>query len=101
MLHFFRQSKMEVELTKSKMDLLTMNGQLMEAIQQKVALSQELDQWQVGEIIISNRLDFKYRKRPYIICTPFCSPNVGRKNLDRVYNPHRLLTRSCGGQKRE
>ena len=45
-----------------------MNGQLMEAIQQKVALSQELDQWQVGEIIISNGLDFKYRKRPYITC---------------------------------
>lgn len=43
-----RQNKMEVELAKSKMDILSMNEQLMEAIQQKVALSQELDQWQVG-----------------------------------------------------
>jgi hypothetical protein len=98
---------MEVELTKSKMDLLTMNGQLMEAIQQKVALSQELDQWQVGEIIISNGLDFEYRKRPYItridaLSAPLFAPQTwGEKNLDCVYNPHRLLICLCGGQKRE
>lgn len=40
---------MEVELTKSKMEMLSMNEQLMDAIQQKVALSQELSQWQVRE----------------------------------------------------
>ena len=38
---------MEIELAKAKLDLLSLNSQLMEAIQQKVALSQELDQWQV------------------------------------------------------
>lgn len=55
-----KQSKMEVELTKSKMDLLTMNGQLMEAIQQKVALSQELDQWQVD---MQDLLDIQLKER--------------------------------------
>jgi hypothetical protein len=27
-----------------------------------------------------------------------CSQNLERKNLVRVYNPHQLVTRSCGGQ---
>ena len=44
---------MEIELAKAKLDLLSLNSQLMEAIQQKVALSQELDQWQVWYIIQS------------------------------------------------
>ncbi|KAJ8313042.1 hypothetical protein KUTeg_010415, partial [Tegillarca granosa] len=41
-----KQNKMEMELSKAKMDLLSLNNQLMEAIQQKVALSEQLDQWQ-------------------------------------------------------
>lgn len=38
---------MEIELAESKLELLSLNDQLMEAIQQKMALSQELEQWQV------------------------------------------------------
>ena len=37
---------MEIELARSKLDLMSLDNQLMEAIQQKVVLSQELDQWQ-------------------------------------------------------
>ncbi|XP_071178387.1 BICD family-like cargo adapter 1 isoform X4 [Mytilus edulis] len=55
-----KQNKMEVELAKSKMDILSMNEQLMEAIQQKVALSQELDQWQVD---MQDLLDFQFKER--------------------------------------
>lgn len=55
-----KQNRMEVELAKSKLDLLSMNGQLMEAIQQKVALSQELDQWQVD---MEDLLDFQLKDR--------------------------------------
>lgn len=48
LLFYFRQNKMEMELSKAKMDLLSLNNQLLEAIQQKVALSEQLDQWQVS-----------------------------------------------------
>jgi len=37
---------MEVELTRAKMDLMSLDSQLMNAIQQKVDLSQQLEQWQ-------------------------------------------------------
>lgn len=42
-----RKNKVEVELAKTRMELMQANGQLLEAIQQKVELSQQLDQWQV------------------------------------------------------
>ncbi|XP_033748096.1 bicaudal D-related protein homolog isoform X2 [Pecten maximus] len=44
-----KQNKMEIELARAKLDLLSLNSQLMETIQQKVALSQQLDQWQGRE----------------------------------------------------
>jgi hypothetical protein len=43
----FRKNKMEIELAESKFELLELKSQLMDAIQQKMALSQELEQWQV------------------------------------------------------
>lgn len=39
---------MEVELTKCKMDMMSLNSQLLDAIQQKVNLSQQLEAWQVS-----------------------------------------------------
>ncbi|KAK3603237.1 hypothetical protein CHS0354_007567 [Potamilus streckersoni] len=42
-----RKNNMELQLSQTKMDLLTLNSQLMEAIHQKVGVSQQLDQWQV------------------------------------------------------
>lgn len=42
-----RKNKLEIELAKTRMDLMQANGQLMEAIQQKVELSQQLEQWQM------------------------------------------------------
>ncbi|KAK9892334.1 hypothetical protein WA026_019789 [Henosepilachna vigintioctopunctata] len=42
-----RKTKLEIELAKTRMDLMQSNGQLMEAIQQKVELSQQLEQWQM------------------------------------------------------
>ncbi|XP_052075613.1 bicaudal D-related protein homolog isoform X2 [Mytilus californianus] len=60
-----KQNKTEVELAKSKLDILSMNEQLMEAIQQKVALSQELDQWQVFffQVDMQDLLDFQLKER--------------------------------------
>ena len=39
---------MEVELARAKLDLMSLDSQLKEAIQQKIELSQQLEQWQVS-----------------------------------------------------
>lgn len=39
---------MEAELVRSKNDMMSLNNQLLEAIQRKLELSQELEAWQVG-----------------------------------------------------
>lgn len=41
---------MEIQLAESKFELSSLSDQLMEAIQQKMALSQELEQWQVCQL---------------------------------------------------
>lgn len=38
---------MEVELVRSKNDMMCLNNQLLEAVQRKLELSQELEAWQV------------------------------------------------------
>lgn len=38
---------MEAELVRSKNDMMCLNNQLLEAIQRKLELSQELEAWQV------------------------------------------------------
>lgn len=38
---------MELELAKCKMDMMSLNSQLLDAIQQKLNLSQQLEAWQV------------------------------------------------------
>ncbi|KDR07313.1 hypothetical protein L798_03094 [Zootermopsis nevadensis] len=43
-----RKNVIEIELAKTRIDVMQANSQLMEAIQQKVELSQQLEQWQVG-----------------------------------------------------
>ncbi|KAF2366692.1 hypothetical protein FHG87_002558 [Trinorchestia longiramus] len=43
-----RKNKCEIELAKTRIDLMSVNSQLLEAITQKVELSQQLDQWQSG-----------------------------------------------------
>ncbi|XP_014286241.1 bicaudal D-related protein homolog [Halyomorpha halys] len=42
-----RKNATQVELAKSRIDVMQANSQLMEAIQQKVELSQQLEQWQM------------------------------------------------------
>lgn len=43
-----RKNLMEAELVRSKNDMMSLNNQLLEAIQRKLELSQELEAWQVG-----------------------------------------------------
>ena len=42
---------MEAELVRSKNDMMGLNNQLLEAIQKKLELSQELEAWQVGHCV--------------------------------------------------
>lgn len=42
-----RKNATQVELAKSRIDVMQANSQLMEAIQQKIELSQQLEQWQM------------------------------------------------------
>lgn len=38
-----------MELAKCKIDMMSLNSELLDAIQQKVNLSQQLEAWQVGD----------------------------------------------------
>lgn len=47
-----RKNAVEIELAKIRIECMHINSQLMEAIQQKVTLSQQLEQWQVSNLFI-------------------------------------------------
>lgn len=42
-----------MELAKCKIDIMSLNSQLLDAIQQKLNLSQQLEAWQVGQRLYS------------------------------------------------
>ena len=42
-----RKNACEIELATTRIDVMQINSQLMETIQKKVELSQQLEQWQV------------------------------------------------------
>lgn len=42
-----RKNQVEIELAKTRIEVMHINSQLMESVQQKVELSQQLEQWQV------------------------------------------------------
>ena len=44
-----RKQAVEMELAKCKIDIMSLNSQLLDAIQQKLNLSQQLEAWQVGQ----------------------------------------------------
>ena len=43
-----RKNTVEIELAKTRIEVMHINSQLMESVQQKVELSQQLEQWQVS-----------------------------------------------------
>ncbi|KAB7504933.1 Bicaudal D-related-like protein [Armadillidium nasatum] len=55
-----RKNACEIELAKTRIDVMQVNSQLMEAIQQKVELSQQLEQWQVD---MQQLLDDQMRRK--------------------------------------
>ncbi|KAF3847761.1 hypothetical protein F7725_020789 [Dissostichus mawsoni] len=57
-----RKNLMEAELVRSKNDMMSLNNQLLEAIQRKLELSQELEAWQDDiQIIINQQLKSQHQ----------------------------------------
>lgn len=50
-----RKKAVELELAKCKMDMMSLNSQLLDAIQQKLNLSQQLEAWQVSKSLRPRR----------------------------------------------
>ncbi|XP_076038913.1 bicaudal D-related protein homolog isoform X2 [Oratosquilla oratoria] len=55
-----RKNACEIELARTRIDVMQVNSQLLEAIQQKVELSQQLEQWQVD---MQQLLDEQMRRK--------------------------------------
>jgi uncharacterized membrane protein len=55
-----RKNKAEIEVARTRIDMMQVNSQLMEAIQQKIQLSQQLEQWQVD---MQQLLDEQMRRK--------------------------------------
>lgn len=50
---------------RSRNDMMYLNNQLLEAIQRKLELSQELEAWQVGKTP-SHRLSFSHKGKQFV-----------------------------------
>lgn len=48
---YCRKKAVEMELAKCKIDIMSLNSQLLDAIQQKLNLSQQLEAWQVCHVV--------------------------------------------------
>ncbi|KAG8193467.1 hypothetical protein JTE90_023719 [Oedothorax gibbosus] len=52
-----RKNAVEIELARTRIDVMHINSQLMEAVQQKVELSQQLEQWKLDmEVLLDNQV---------------------------------------------
>jgi len=81
-----RKNAVEVELAKTRIDVMQANSQLMEAIQQKVELSQQLEQWQMD---MQSLLDDQMKEK-------LCRQERARQ-ADNLANSKRPSTRRLFG----
>ncbi|XP_055937107.1 bicaudal D-related protein homolog [Argiope bruennichi] len=52
-----RKNAVEIELARTRIDVMHINSQLMEAVQQKIELSQQLEQWKMDmEVLLDNQV---------------------------------------------
>jgi coiled-coil domain-containing protein 64 len=49
-----RKNVVEIELAKTRIEVMHINSQLLETIQQKIELSQQLEQWQVLNFLLNS-----------------------------------------------
>ncbi|GFQ88039.1 BICD family-like cargo adapter 1 [Trichonephila clavata] len=59
-----RKNAVEIELARTRIDVMHINSQLMEAVQQKVELSQQLEQWKMDmEVLLDNQVMKKLKNQ--------------------------------------
>nr|XP_050868680.1 bicaudal D-related protein homolog isoform X1 [Vespula vulgaris] len=88
-----RKNRAEVELARTRIDVLQANSQLMEAIQQKVELSQQLEQWQIDVQVL---LDEQVRSK----LTPTSNPiSTINKESSEVVAPARKKRSNSSSKK--
>lgn len=65
-----RQNRVEVELARTRIDILQADSQLKEAIKQKVELSQQLEQWQMDvQMLLDEHVRSKLTPTSQIVAT--------------------------------
>lgn len=86
---------MELELAKCKMDMMSLNSQLLDAIQQKLNLSQQLEAWQddMHRVIDRQLMDthLKEQSRPAAAAFPR-GHGVGRGQEPSTADGKRLFS---------
>ncbi|CAG0897556.1 unnamed protein product [Darwinula stevensoni] len=92
-----RKNKAEIELAKARIESLQVNSQLLEAVQQKVELSQQLEQWQVDmQSLLDEQLKEKLRSQELARrkpSTPSVESNQSQGGSTRTARFLRLLRR--------
>lgn len=86
-----RKNHVEVELARTRIDVMQANSQLLEAIQQKVELSQQLEQWQMDmQLLLDDNMRQKLTKQEQRIAQPQ-SGSSGPANSNRSSNKSKRL----------
>ncbi|KAK4813338.1 hypothetical protein QYF61_026501 [Mycteria americana] len=96
-----KKNAVEVELTKCKIDMMSLNSQLLDAIQQKVNLSQQLEAWQDDmHRVIDQQLMDKHLKEWSQLAYSFSS-GYGAKRSARpspVFRPEQQGNEPAGAE---
>uniref|UniRef100_A0A2P2IBA0 Bicaudal D-related protein homolog n=1 Tax=Hirondellea gigas TaxID=1518452 RepID=A0A2P2IBA0_9CRUS len=96
-----RKNNCEIELARTRIDLMQVNSQLLEAITQKVELSQQLDQWQQDmQQLLDDQMRRKLTKHELLHGDPVITTDsdssssdktMPRKSTKRLFNLLSLL----------
>lgn len=91
MVLFCRKNMMETELVRSKNDMMSLNNQLLEAIQRKLELSQELEAWQVSLFCFFSKVH-NVLMHHLSRCSTYCPKMSPVLRLDKILSQdHKLL----------
>ncbi|XP_063218776.1 bicaudal D-related protein homolog isoform X2 [Bacillus rossius redtenbacheri] len=91
-----RKNQLEVELARTRIEMMQANSQLMEAIQQKVELSEQLDQWQMDvQCLLDDQVKNKLSAqelRSQVNTSDYesCSSNVSSNDKKQI-QPRRIF----------
>ncbi|XP_027422395.1 BICD family-like cargo adapter 1 isoform X3 [Bos indicus x Bos taurus] len=89
-----KKNAVELELAKCKMDMMSLNSQLLDAIQQKLNLSQQLEAWQddMHRVIDRQLMDSHLKERSRPPATLARAPGLGRGDEPSTAEGKRLFS---------